>query len=87
MTLSEELFIRQLRELRAENWRVAVHNDYHLDGKLYTFWLFIHPSGRWLKGESTTDAEAVDLVYQQAKKPWTASEQLQRAAELWKKNG
>jgi hypothetical protein len=28
-----------------------------------TFWLFTHPSGRWLKGEGESDESAVFEVY------------------------
>lgn len=45
--------------LRDAGWSVAVHNDYRQDGKTYTFWLFTHPSGRWVKGEGETDADAI----------------------------
>jgi len=38
---------------------VAVHNDYRLNGKAHTFWLFTHPNGRWVKGEGKTDNEAL----------------------------
>ena len=45
--------------LREAGWSVAVHNDYRLGGKAMTFWLWTHPSGRWIKGEGETDAEAL----------------------------
>lgn len=48
-----------LATLRSKGWSVAVHNDYRLDGVSYTFWLFTHPSGRWVKGEGSTDEEAL----------------------------
>lgn len=48
-----------LTTLRADGWRVAVHNDYRLNGEDYTFWLFTHPDGRWIKGEGRTDNEAI----------------------------
>lgn len=38
---------------------VAVHNDYVLNGRRFTFWIFTHPSGRYVKGEGSTDAEAL----------------------------
>ena len=52
-----------LRILRENGWMVGVHNDYRQDGKLMTFWLFTHPSGRWLKGEGERDEDAVFDVY------------------------
>lgn len=55
----------RLRRIRAEGWRVAVHNDYRLDGRDCTFWLFTHPDGRWVKGEGGTDADA--LLHVEAK--------------------
>lgn len=52
-----------LREaLKKAGWSVAVHNDYRLDGKSHTFWLFTHPNGRWAKGEGETDEEALRQV-------------------------
>jgi hypothetical protein len=45
--------------LRRDGWAVAVHNDYKLRGEPHTFWLFTHPSGRWVKGEGPTDADAI----------------------------
>jgi hypothetical protein len=45
--------------MRADGWSVAVHNDYTLGGDAYTFWLLTHPNGRYVKGESITDAEAL----------------------------
>ena len=51
-------------DLRKEGWSVAVHNDYHQDGKLFTFWLFTR--GReCVKGEGATDLEALDQVRMQ----------------------
>lgn len=55
---------RALARLREYGWSVAVHNDYRLDGKPMTFWLFTHPGGRWAKGEGATDAEALDAVFE-----------------------
>ncbi len=57
---------RGIDELREQGWSVAVHNDYHLNGELYTFWLLTHPNGRWIKGEGRTDAEAITAVWQNA---------------------
>lgn len=52
-----------LRLLRENGWRVAVHNDYRQGGSLFTFWLFTHESGRFLKGGAATDEDAVAMVY------------------------
>ena len=72
MTDSERLY-RQIRaeldaakrgsadDIRAAGWSVAVHNDYRVNGLLYTFWLFTQ-DGRAIKGEGSTDAEALDVV-------------------------
>lgn len=49
-------------DLRAAGWSVAVHNDYKQNGQTYTFWLVTHPDGRYLKGEGTTDAEALGQI-------------------------
>lgn len=48
-------------DIRAQGWTVAVHNDYRLDGKAHTFWLFTK-NGRAVKGEGITDKEALDRV-------------------------
>ncbi len=45
--------------MRCNGWAVAVHNDYKVGGEKYTFWLFTHPNGTWVKGEAPTDREAV----------------------------
>jgi len=49
-------------DLRAMGYMVAVHNDYRLNGEQYTFWLLTHPNGHWIKGESRTDAEALNQI-------------------------
>lgn len=50
-------------DIRAEGWMVAVHNDYRLNGELYTFWLFTKGE-KAIKGEGKTDAEALDQIRQ-----------------------
>ena len=50
-------------DIRAEGWMVAVHNDYRLDGKFHTFWLFTKDD-RAIKGEGISDAEALNEVRQ-----------------------
>ena len=50
-----------LSELREDGWRVAVHNDYMLNGELHTFWLFTF--GNWCaKGEAKDDYTALRIV-------------------------
>lgn len=61
--------IAALRALRSDGWTVAVHNDYRLNGEPHTFWLFTHPSGRWLKGEGRTDGIALRSCIVQAAAP------------------
>lgn len=46
--------------LRQFGWSVAVHNNYKLNGLTYSFWLWTHPNGRWIKGDGFTDKEALD---------------------------
>lgn len=48
-----------LDQMRSLGWSVAVHNDYQQNGRKMTFWLFTHPSGRWVKGEGSSDAVAL----------------------------
>lgn len=55
-----------LAELRAAGWKVAVHNDYTLNGESYTFWLFTR-AGRCVKGEGRTDSEAIAIARAAAK--------------------
>lgn len=51
-----------LKALRDSGWRVAVHNDYRIDGEDHTFWLFTHSSGLFVKGEGKTDMDALNEV-------------------------
>jgi hypothetical protein len=55
-------------DIRRAGWMVAVHNDYCLGGKPYTFWLFIKQK-RAVKGEGLTDAIALNKVREQIKLP------------------
>lgn len=55
-----------LEKLKSAGWSVAVHNDYRLNGEAFTFWLFTHPAGVWIRGEGRTDAEALDPLPAQA---------------------
>ena len=52
-------------DLRELGWIVAVHNDYRYHGVDFTFWLFTELGGRWIKGEGTSDAEALNNIRQQ----------------------
>lgn len=58
-------------DLRALGGMVAVHNDYRLNGRPYTFWQMTFPLGPELNGkktlialigEGTSDAEALDAI-------------------------
>lgn len=51
-----------LRKLRDSGWMVAIHNDYRLSGNDYTFYLFTHPFGVWIKGEGRTDLDALSMA-------------------------
>ncbi len=48
-------------DIRQAGWSVAVHNDYRIGEKSYTFWLFTKDD-RCVKGEGRSDAEALDAV-------------------------
>jgi len=50
-----------LQRLRAQGWRVAVHNDYMLDGVLHTFWGMTR-GHVFVRGEGKTDAAALEEV-------------------------
>lgn len=67
--------------LRQEGWSVAVHNDYRLDGEAYTFWLWTHPNGRYVKGEGRTDAQALDECLRAARRAGFATQIIQALAE------
>ena len=54
-----------LNRLRSAGWTVAVHNDYRIGSRLFTFWLFTHPDGRYFKGEGASDIEALMAVLRQ----------------------
>lgn len=59
-------------DLRAAGLSVAVHNDYSLDRKRFTFWLMTRKTDRGLqafKGEGQTDAEALNQIRALAVKP------------------
>lgn len=62
-----------LHALRKADWRVAAHNDYRLGGNWYTFWLFTHPSGLYVKGEGETDEDALVVVCEEANRVFAQS--------------
>jgi hypothetical protein len=43
-------------------WAVAIHNDYRQNGEQHTFWLLTNADGTYLKGEGTSDAEALNQI-------------------------
>lgn len=51
-----------LAQIRSAGWYVGVHNDYRLGSERFTFWLFTHETGRYVKGEGHTDVEALNIV-------------------------
>jgi hypothetical protein len=55
-----------LGDMRAFGWRVAAHHDYEQGGQLMTCWLFAHPKGWWVKGEASTDQQALVIARHQA---------------------
>lgn len=59
---ASEMALDVIARLRAAGWRVAVHNDYRQGGEDWTFWLFTHPDGRWVKGEGRNDFQATTLA-------------------------
>lgn len=56
---------KSLKRLRDDGWTVAVHNDYRLNGEPHTFWLFTK-NGRAVKGEGSTDEEALAEIEHRA---------------------
>jgi hypothetical protein len=58
---------KALARLRKAGWMVAVHNDYNLNGKWHTFWLFTHQLGLWCKGEGRSDRRALAQAEAQMK--------------------
>lgn len=63
--LREIPFAVILAQLRNVGWTVAVHNDYKQDGRLMTFWLLTHASGRYVKGEGESDFDALEQIRRQ----------------------
>ena len=59
----------RLNDLRAQGWAVAIHNDYRLGGEFKTFWLFTCSNGKWVKGEGSTDDQALEEVWRQVTTP------------------
>lgn len=55
----------KLKRLRSLGWAVAIHNDYMVGGTPMTFWLFTHPTGKFVKGEGYTDEDALDECIQE----------------------
>ena len=55
-------------DIRKAGWSVGIHNDYFIKGKFHTFWLFTNKKGRFLKGEGTSDREALNKVRAQLKR-------------------
>ena len=62
-----------LSDLRENGWSVAVHNDYRLNGKVMTFWLFTHEAGLYIRGEAATDLGALRICELQARKVFAPS--------------
>lgn len=59
---------RTLHALRCNGWTVAVHNDYSQNGDRYSFWLFTHPCGLYVKGEGLNDHAALTECAMQARR-------------------
>ena len=62
-----------LRTMRAAGWMVACHNDYEAKDQASnrTYWMFTHPSGRWVDGDSATDVDALTACCDKAGvNPW-----------------
>ncbi len=70
-------------DLRAMGLTVAVHNDYRLNGKPHTFWLFTDGRGMSYKGEGKTDAEALAQVRASIPAPDADAAELSEAKETW----
>ena len=72
-----------LTRIRRAGWSVAVHNDYNLNGKKHTFWLFTHPSGLWAKGEGRSDRRALAAAEAQIKERNSVREQIEKEVCAW----
>lgn len=62
-----------LCQLREDGWRVAVHNDYRHGGVDFTFWLFTHENGIYVKGEGRSDMLALQTVAKEARRVFAPS--------------
>lgn len=65
-----------LDRLRSNGWKVAVHNDYRLNGVHMTFWLFTKADvnvgaadGLYVIGEGRTDYQALDDIVRKVNLP------------------
>jgi len=56
-----------LQRLRQSGWTVAVHNDYKLNGRFHTFWLFTK-GGLAIKGEGESDEQALTICEQESER-------------------
>jgi hypothetical protein len=79
-----------LERIRDAGWSVGVHNDYRLNGVAMTFWLFTHPSGRWVRAEAATDREALEEIWRSVQSgqpllvPATSNEEQRARDDKWK---
>lgn len=64
--LRSHALVVNLHEIRKMGWSVAVHNDYYIDGKFFTFWGFSNKD-KWIKGEGQCSAQAVESALIKAK--------------------
>lgn len=66
-----------VERLRADGWMVAVHNDYRFKGQHHTFWLFTR-GDHAIKGEGTSDDEALEVCVREAKRIDEAAAEITR---------
>lgn len=57
--------VELLDKIRAFGWHVANHYDYEIGNCWFTFYLFTNGNGRYVKGENTTDCEALEQCLKQ----------------------
>jgi hypothetical protein len=57
-----------LADIRRNGWKVAVHNDYTYKQVDFTFWLFTHRTGVFVRGEGATDLDALREVVSEIKR-------------------
>lgn len=55
-------FATRLALLRSQGWSLASHQDVKVGGAVTISYLFLHSSGVWVRGEGSTELDALEAV-------------------------